>query len=132
MAGSVTVTTAEFVGLGLIKTTIAWVSDAAGAVSGNAFAIRRGWLQQVKFIPDSGGTQPTDLYDITLKFADGIDMLVGTGANLSATVPTVTAPQLNTGGTAPVFIDDGNIDLVVANAGASKGGTVILYIGVDG
>jgi hypothetical protein len=79
MAGSITVTTSEYIGTSLIKTTIAWTSDASGNVNGLTFPMRRGFLRQVKFVPGSGGSAPTDLYDITITDPDGIDVLIGTG-----------------------------------------------------
>jgi hypothetical protein len=105
-----------------VKYSLAWLCDAAGAVSGNPQTFRVGQLTQIKFIPDGGGTAPTALYDVTLVDANGVDYLGGTGANLSATVSTqvrVAAPLLYDG--------TGTLDLVVANAGISKGGTVQLW-----
>lgn len=126
-AGTVTVTTAD-VGGGVTRYSIAWVSTAGGAVSANAFAVARGELLQVKFVPDAGGTQPTDLYDLTLVDSNSVDYLAGGGANLSNATATVTVPKLNS--SFRPFIDGtATLDLVVANAGNAKGGTVILWIG---
>ena len=124
--GTVTVTTTTLSDLRMTKYSLAWVSDAAGAVSGNALTLRAGALMQIKFIPDGGGTAPTALYDVTLVDANGLDYLGGTGANLSATVSTQTRVA------APLIHDAlGTLDLVVANAGISKGGTVQLWIQVQ-
>lgn len=126
-AGTVTVTTAD-VGGGVTRVTVAWVSTAGGAVSANAFAVPRGEILQVKFVPDSGGTQPTDLYDVTLVDSASVDYLTGLGANLSNATATISAPKLNSAFRA--FVDGtATLDLVVANAGSAKGGTVILWIG---
>jgi hypothetical protein len=121
--GTVTVTTTLLSDLRTVKYNLAWLSDAGGAVSANPQTLRAGSLIQIKFIPDGGGTAPTALYDVTLVDANGIDYLGATGANLSATVSTqvrVAAPLLYDG--------TGTLDLVVANAGISKGGTVQLWI----
>lgn len=126
-AGTVTVTTAD-VGGGITRYTIAWVSTAGGAVSGNAFSVNRGEILQVKFVPDSGGTQPTDLYDVTLVDAASVDYLAGVGANLSNSTSTITAPKVNS--SFRPFVDGtATLDLVVAAAGSAKGGTVVLWIG---
>lgn len=108
---------------GIVKYTIAWTSTAGGAVSGNSFAVRRGYLVGVKFVPASGGTQPSDLYDVTLVDTDGIDLLDGTGANVS----NVASGRLSFD---PALVHDAtqSLDLVVANAGAAKQGTVILWV----
>ncbi len=124
--GTVTVTTTNISDIRATKYSLAWVSDAGGAVSGNAQTLLPGSLMQIKFIPDGGGTAPTALYDVTLVDAAGIDYLGGTGANLSATVSTQTRVA------APLIYDaTGTLDLVVANAGASKGGTVQLWIQIQ-
>jgi hypothetical protein len=106
--------------------TLAWTSSAAGAVSGNAVTVS-GLLWQVKFVPNTGATQPTDNYDVTLTDQDGADMLtvsgVAEGSNLSNALPKViryTSP--------PVLKSGGTLDLVVANAGNAKTGTVYLWI----
>src|SRR5688572_2234141 len=68
-AGTVTVTQATVVNTStrrVVRYTVAWVSTAGGAVSANSFSIGAGTLVSARFIPDSGGTQPTDLYDVTL------------------------------------------------------------------
>jgi hypothetical protein len=124
--GTVTVTTTTLGDIRAVKYSLAWVSDGSGNVSTNPQTFRPGSLIQIKFIPDGGGTAPTALYDVTLVDASGIDYLGGTGANLSATVSTQTRV------TAPLIYDaTGTLDLVVANAGAAKGGTVQLWIQIQ-
>lgn len=120
--GTVTVTTTSLTDIETMKYSLAWVSDGSGNVSANPQTFAAGALIQIKFIPDGGGTAPTTLYDVTMVDASGIDYLGGTGANLSATVSTQTRVA------APLIYDaTGTLDLVVANAGAAKGGTVILW-----
>lgn len=122
--GSLDVTVTPLPDAGMVKYRLLWVSDASGNCSGNDTSmIHLGEIEQVKFIPDSGGTAPTALYDVTLVDSNGVDFLGGAGANLSATVATQTPV------TVPLFYDGLiTLDLVVANAGVSKGGTVVLWL----
>lgn len=126
-AGSVTLTRAAGP-YGIQKLTLSWTSSG-GAVSGNTFTPPGGELLQVKFIPGANSAQPTDLYDMTLVDSDGVDYLAGLGANLSNAAASVVVPRAST--SAARFYLDGSstLDLVVANAGNAKSGTVILWIG---
>ena len=105
--------------------TIAWTSSAGGAVSGNSFTVPNAQIKQVKYVPGSGGSQPTDLYDITLTDADGLDLLGGTGANLSNAAAALFT-DLNVWIVLPAAAN--TVDLVVANAGNAKSGTVYLLL----
>jgi hypothetical protein len=124
--GTLTVTGPVTVLGNIDRYTLDWVSAADGSVSGNAFT-PRGYLLEIRFVPDAGGTQPTALYDITLVDSDGMDLLtidgVSYGANLSntAALRVVCNPPLILDGTT-------TLDLVVANAGNAKGGTVTLLV----
>ena len=122
-AGSVVVTSTTL-GSGISQYTVAWTSDASGAVSGNLLTVRRGRVVQVKFRPGSGGTQPTDLYDATLVDPDSVDLALGNGANLSN-----ATSKLSTQTPGPYFNGEGRLDLVIANAGNAKTGTVIFLVG---
>ncbi len=102
-----------------------WLSDASGDMSGTPSAVVSGVLERIVTIPDGGGTAPTTLYDVVLNDADGLDVLNGAGANLSATVSAQVGPAL-TGGQMAI---DGVLDLVVSNAGNAKGGTVVVIVG---
>lgn len=124
--GTVTVTTGStrLSNEGVSRYTIEWTSDASGAVSGNTAAlsqITRGYLLQVRFEPSSGGTQPSDGYDATLVDAGGFDLLDGNGSDLSnsSTDYAVWNPRM--------FVD-GALDLVIANAGSAKKGTVTIWV----
>lgn len=133
MAGTNTVTSAE-IASGITKYTCAWTSTAGGAVSANLFDIRRGTLLQVKFVPGTGGTQPTNNYTVALNDTDGLDVLagVGQGTNLSNVTPSLKVPYFGLAATqvfSPYFHDGSQqLDLVVAAAGAAKTGTVMLWI----
>ena len=121
--GTVTFTSTN-VGSGFVKYQIDWVSDASGDVNTNAviFDIVKGALRQAQFTPDSGGTQPTDLYDATFTF-NGVDVLDGVAANLSDTTSKIIMFD------PPIFYDaTSNFDLVITNAGNAKGGTFLLWV----
>ena len=111
------------------KITLDWQSDASGDCTGSTKELS-GHILRVVFVPDSGGTQPTDQYDVVLNDANGLDVLAGLGANLannasSQVVPVVT--DGNAGNMSPIAVDD-KLTLVVSNAGDTKGGLVILYM----
>lgn len=125
-AGSVVVTTSEFDTGNRThiyeKYSVAWTSTAGGAVSGNAFTIVAGAIVSVRFIP--GGTTPSDLYDVTLAETSGnSDLLLGQGADRSNANSSILAFD-------PPFVQDGSrtIDVVVANAGNAKTGTVVILV----
>jgi uncharacterized membrane protein len=120
--GTVTVTTTDLGG-SVTKYSAAWLSSAGGVVSGTSFDVRRGRLYQAKFVPNTGGTVPTDAYDLTLTDADGADLLIANGANLSATVAAWYSP------TNPIHLEGGAVTPVIANAGNAKGGALVLIVG---
>ena len=122
MAGSITFLYSET--RTFKKVTFDWLSDASGDVSGNLSKVLSGIIERIVFVPDGGGTAPTALYDVLLNDVEGVDVLNGAGANLSATVTTQAGPAL-TGG--QMAFDDA-LDLVVSNAGNAKGGKVFIYI----
>lgn len=135
MAGSITVTTSEERG-GVLKYSIAWTSDASGDVSGNAFTMGAGTIVLVEFVPDSGGTQPTDLYDVTMTGPSGVNVLddgtgsTSIGANLSNSAASQRVPFIGAGGTVTyvrTWVPAGEFTPVVAAAGASKGGTINVF-----
>jgi len=129
--GTAVVTVAD-IGGGLTKITVAWTSTAGGAVSANAFAVPRGELLQVTFIPGTGGTVPTDLYDVTVVDLNAIDVATGNGTDCSATLARVRVPLTGNAAalTHRIFLDGSStLDVVVAAAGNAKTGSVILLIG---
>jgi hypothetical protein len=111
------------VGHGLVKYSLDWTSDASGDVSGHRLDLVRGYLVQIGFKPDSGGTQPTDQYDVVLNDPDGVDILGGEGADLSNATATLTAVVT------PVYYDGSLLDLIISNAGDTKGGVITLWFG---
>lgn len=104
------------------KYTLSWTSDASGNVTSNTSAIRVGNVFKIEIVPNGGGTQPTNLYDVTLLDANSVDLLSGVGADQSnaASKVFVFDPQM--------WHDDTALTLTVANAGNAKGGTVYLWV----
>ncbi len=122
-AGSIAVTSSFDTAQNVVRYDIAWTSDAAGAVSGNTLAIRRGRVIQYAIKPGAGGTQPTDLYDLVLNTVDGVDILDGKGANNSNTTAELGVFW------PPIYYDATTaLDLVVSNAGNAKTGTFTVWI----
>src|SRR5882724_9902248 len=122
MAGSITVTTSN-VGAGVTKYSVAWVCDASGVVSSASWSIKAGHIWQVNQLPDAGGTQPTDLYDMTIGDANSADILGGTGANISNAGPTYRVPLIGDGTNfnKKLYAEAGTVTLTIANAGNAKG-----------
>lgn len=120
--GTLVVTSSTSVTAGITTYTLAWTSNAAGAVSGNPFTIKRGYLVAAKIVP-SAATAPTALYDVTLVDTDAVDVLNGLAADQSATVGRYFLFD-------PAMYYDGSqqLDLVIANAGNAKLGTVTLWV----
>lgn len=130
MAGSIAVTSADLGG-GYTRHSVAWVSDAAGAVSGNTVPLPRGHIHRVTFVPDAGGTQPTNLYDATLPDEYGVDLLNGTGANLSNAAAAHFVPLMGNGTTLNqrLWHGGGAVTPTIAAAGNAKGGTLHIVVG---
>jgi len=112
------------------KISFAWTSTAGGAVSGNLTGRLAGTIERVVFKPGTAGSQPSDLYDVTLLDEQGVDVLAGKGANLSNATTTQIVPLIGDGTTTdkPVVVN-GTLELQVANAGATKSGEVHVYLG---
>lgn len=120
MAG--TVTKVEETNGSITKITYDWLSDASGDVSASATtAILDGQIIGVLFEPDSGGTAPSDLYDVTLLDADSRDLLFGQGMNLPQALDVAVLENLGQ-------ITNDALSLVVDNAGNAKGGVVVVYV----
>lgn len=103
------------------KIVWAWTSDASGDASEATSAAFDGKLIGLTTIPDAVAA-PTTLYDVTVTDAGGHDVLLGAGADRSATV-TEHVAEASLGAAAA-----SKLTLVVANAGNAKEGTVIVYV----
>jgi hypothetical protein len=126
MAGAVVLTNAE--AQSRQKITLAWTSDASGDVSLTTgdFDFPGGFIDLVEFIPHA--TAPTAAYDVTVTDPDSNehDVLEGKGANLSASATTFHTPLRSTYDKG--WLPAGTYRLIVANAGNTKQGSVVLYI----
>ena len=101
------------------KIQLDWQADASGAIADTSIVLS-GYLVQAITYP--GATAPTDLYDIVVNHASGVDLAQSQLANQSSTTAKLTrfsTPSLCEG-TCTIKIS-GNI---VANAQ----GTLILYL----
>lgn len=110
--------------------TVTWTSTSGGTYSETIAIPAPGELVSVKFVP--GSPAPTDLYDVTITDAYGIDVLSGQGANLSTSTASEVCPGIpvkdgttTSVGPRPVW---GNLTLSISNAGASKAGTIVLVV----
>lgn len=126
MAGTVTLTEQIIGSIKQIKAV--WLSDGAGAADATTANIFDGVVLQAQFVPDAGGTQPDDQYNVTLKDANGFDVLGGYGANLSnaATVDTAGSALAKGLGIGTVALS--RLTLAVLGAGAANGGTIYVNI----
>jgi hypothetical protein len=122
-AQSVTITETRFTGVKEIKWD--WLATDAGAVVGsittNAYD---GIIIECVCIPDTGGTAPDNLYDITITDGNSQDILNGNGANLSGTATVV----LDFGTYTLSSVAGSKLTLAVSGAGDANGGIVILRI----
>ena len=134
MAGSITVATAE-VTHNLLRYRVVWTSDGSGDVSGNTFTMSVGTIFAVEFFPGTGGVQPDTLYDVDLLDANGLSLFddgAGTsiGNNLSATDGIHKVPLVGLIAVSVYrrWFHGGDVQPVVAGAGAANSGTIDIYV----
>lgn len=134
MAGSIVVTTRE-VAHNVVKYSVAWTSDASGNVSGNVFDMAVGTLVAVEFIPGTGGSAPTTLYDIDMLDEENVTMFddgAGTsiGSNLSATDASHRVPLVGLVGVTIYrrWHHGGPVQPTVTNAGDTNSGTINIFL----
>ena len=116
------------------KIVIGWTSDASGDVTADiasTFADDQpdfgakpnkltGFIVKVDTNPDDVAA-PTDLYDIVLNNADGIDVMAGALANRSTSNSEQAIPS------DPPYVDS-ELSLAISAAGATKKGTITIYM----
>ena len=122
MATAQVVSIKEYNGFpGLKKIAWTWLSTDAGVVTGSK-TTNKYTGDIVRLVTDPGVTAPTAAYDITILDDDGVDVLIGAGADRSATLTEqVNASSLG-------YIYDTCLSLEILHAGDSKIGVVYLYI----
>lgn len=106
-----------------------WTSDGSGNVSDQSAFHIRGDVIGAYFTPDSGGTQPTNLYDFEIRDESGYNLLRN-GADLS-NAGTEYREALNYSGSAdliPIRGTGQKLTAVGTNCGASKGGVIRLLV----
>jgi hypothetical protein len=119
MTGTVTIIEEEMTHLKKVRW--AWISTAGGAASLATTRPFSGVIERLVTIPDAVDA-PTTLYDITVTDEDGADILMGAGANRSATVTEqVLASSLG-------CVANDLLTLNISAAGNAKKGVVVLYI----
>lgn len=122
MAGTVTVTENSPIN-GVTRIQFDWLSDASGDATKTTTNKYSGRLIWAALDPDSGGTQPTDQYDVTVGDSDSYDILNGGGANCSNAANVYKAAEDKLG-----IVYSDTLSLTVSNAGNAKGGKVTLFL----
>lgn len=130
MAGTVDISYQEF--RSVKRVIFDWLADASGDVSGTESKVVNGVLLKAVFIPDSGDLAPDASYDVILEDDNGLDVLSGQGADLSALTATSVIPGVplddgTTTSVGPQTLDD-KLELQVSNAGTANAGQLILYM----
>lgn len=116
-----TITETTYGSIKVIKFAWATASSSSGGTTGVTTGYHNGSLIGAAFIPGTAGSQPTASYDATVVDNNSVDVLLGTGANLSnaATVYKKTASLAAVG--------TSKLTLNITNAGSSHAGVVVLY-----
>jgi hypothetical protein len=125
-SGSVSVSVEGFADSLQVR-NIDWASDAAGRVTASLGGIN-GTIERVVVVSDSGLTSPTNLWDMTLKDRDSLDILGGKGANISVAAPKQILPVVVDNGTTRSMATIGPHNLAITNAGNTRGGIVRVYL----
>ncbi len=111
--------------------TLDWLSNTTGTLTATLPELH-GSLYRVTTKPDDGATSPTADYDVTFSDEDSYDLLLGLGANRSASTVQSLAPIFGDGTNKAFPVVFGGITtLSVAAAGAANGGIIRLYIKLE-
>lgn len=103
------------------KVKIVVVSAADGTATGTGSELHNGAVLRFVAVPDAGGTQPDDAFDVVLNDDDGYDILAGQGANISQTGATTVVASMGA-------IANDKITFDASNMGSGKGATFYVYI----
>lgn len=105
------------------KIKCAWVSGSGGeSAVGTTTGVYDGKVIALSTVPASGGTAPSDNYDVTIADADGTDVLNGAGVDRdTANTEAVAEASL-------AAVAGSKLTFTIANGGNSKAGTVYLYV----
>jgi len=118
---SSTITTPNTGDSSMKVTRVNWVADGSGDVT--ILVQLRGYVYMV--VTDPAANAPTTLYDITIADEDGVDIMEGGLADLSATVSNQFSPTIN--GSPGARWVQRTLSIVVDNAGEANEGEVIIY-----
>lgn len=100
---------------------LATSDDSTGAVSGSTSLADGVVVDRVVFVPNLAGTQPTNLFDVTMVDVSGADLLGTAGGNLVNTGPTSTALKLGATPAATASLGiRGALTFAFTNMGNSK------------
>ena len=120
---------------GVTQYQFTWISDAAGNVSGTSHSVKMGTIIAVEFIPDSGITQPDNLYDVDCLDAGGVSVFdngagATIGANLSNAVGSHAVPLVGLTGVTIYrrWIQGDPLQLLVSGAGDTNSGVVNIFV----
>lgn len=116
------VTITEAIHKSIKKITFAWVASGAGVASGATSEIYDGEIIRLVTVPGLALAQPDDNYKVEVLDDDGVDVLMGAGANRDE---TDTEQVL---GTSLGCVGYSKLTLSVSVAGATTAGTVFLYV----
>lgn len=120
MAG--TVVTTEVLHTSLKSVKFAFTTTAGGIASATTTGVYDGRVLGFLTVPTGGGY--TDAWDLVLNDEDSVDVLRGFAANrASATTQYVSIASVGLG-----FVAGDKLNLVISGTGASKSGTVIVYL----
>ena len=123
MADQVVTITQDSVEYPLQKIEWDWLSATGGAVDSDAEGWYCGKIVKVSLASDSGGTAPTNAYDVTIEDEDGLDVLCGEGADVTAAATVYIHDP-----TKMLWVRSNVLTLKVASAGDAKGGVVTMLI----
>jgi len=119
MAGTVTLIEETY---GTVKKiAFSWTSSDAGAADKTTVNAYSGKILGLCTVPD-GVAAPSDNYDVAINDEDGVDVLMGGGANRdTANTEYVLSTSLGA-------VANDKLTLAITNAGDTKKGVVYLYI----
>ena len=123
MADQVVTITQDSVEYPLQKIQWDWLSASDGTVSSAASGWYCGKIVKVSLASDASPSAPTDGYDVTIEDGDGLDVLSGNGANVTASATVYINDP-----TKMLWVRSGTLTLKVAAAGDAKGGVVTMLI----
>lgn len=106
----------------LRRLTFAWTSDSDGSCTKQTTSSYSGQVVAAAFIPGTGASTPTGMYEARIYDESNVDTLQGTGGYRSVTRPEVVRFAT------PTLVVANKLTLVVYGAGEARSGTVVVYL----